>query len=160
MRAFILLLLMSAPAVAQMTETQAQALYQARDAERSRLWRARQYDKAVERLQEMAADPVLMAFTPIRTNVRYNLARGYSLLGKNVEALATLYQVLDEGPVDPAKIDNDAAFANVRRFAAFPEMVNANRKKWEARQRFWDSPAMHSAYRENLSEDERVAGLV
>jgi C-terminal processing protease CtpA/Prc len=111
-------------------------------------------------LQEMAANPGLMALSEIRLNVEYNLACGYSLAGKKVEALAMLRQAVEDMPIDPAMIERDADFANVRSLAAYGEIVNDARKRWEARKSFWDSPAMRTAYRENLSEDEKVAGLV
>jgi len=160
MRVVILLLLLAAPAAGQMSEKDARLLYQQRDAERGRLWRAGEYGKAVALLQAMAADPGLMAVPEIRGGVRYNLACGYSLVGKKVEALAMLRQVVDDGPIDPAQIERDPDFANIRSLAAYGEILNDDRKRWEARQRFWDSPAMRTPYRENLSEDERVAGLV
>jgi carboxyl-terminal processing protease len=160
MRVLILLLLMAAPGVSQMTEAEAQSLYQQREAERSRLWRTQQYDQAVAVLQEMSANSGLMANTQIRLNVRYNLACGYSLLGKKIEALVLLRQVVDEAAIDPAQIERDTDFANVRGMPAFGELLNADRKKWEGQKRLWDSPAMRTAYKENLSEDEKVAGLV
>ena len=96
MRVFILLLLLAAPGLAQMSEKEARSLYQRREAERSALWRAHEYDQAVALLQEMAANPGLMALSEIRLNVEYNLACGYSLAGKKVEALAMLRQAVED----------------------------------------------------------------
>ena len=160
MRLFLFLLLLAAPAMAQMSENDARLLYQQREAERSLLWRAKEYDKAVALLQDMAANPALMAISEIRLNLRYNLACGYSLIGKKVEALVVLRQVIDEMPIDPAKIERDSDFANVRTMPLYAVLLNEDRKKWEARRSFWDSPSMRTPYKESLSEDEKVAGLV
>jgi C-terminal processing protease CtpA/Prc len=156
MRVWIVLLLIASAGPAQ----DVQSLYQRREAERSRLWREKRYDEAVGVLQEMAADPALTAVPEIRANIWYNLACGYALTGKALESIAMLRRAIDEMAVDPAKLERDGDFANVRRVAAFAELMKVDRKKWEAQKRLWDSPAMRTPYRENLGEDEKVAGLV
>lgn len=106
-----------------MTQAQAQAWFQEREAERRRLWRTGQYEKAVELLQQAAANPWLVANTEMRRDVEFNLACGYSRLGKNIEALAMLRRLVDDAATDPAKIERDADFANVRTLAAFAQIL-------------------------------------
>lgn len=65
MQLFILLFLLVASGVTQISQNDARLLYQQRDTERSRLWRAGQYDKAMALLQEMSANPALLAVTEI-----------------------------------------------------------------------------------------------
>jgi len=66
MRLFILLFLLVASGVTQISENDARLLYQQRDTDRSRLWRAGEYDKAMARLQEASANPALLAVTENR----------------------------------------------------------------------------------------------
>jgi C-terminal processing protease CtpA/Prc len=160
MRVFIVFFLLAGAAAAQTTEAQVQAWYQEREAERSRLWRTKQYDQAVELLQQMAANPAVITKWELGLNVKYNLACGYSLAGKKVEALAILRQLVSDAAIDPTKIERDSDFANIRALAAYGEVLTDARKKWEAQKRFWDSPVMMTPYRENLSEDEKLEGLM
>jgi C-terminal processing protease CtpA/Prc len=125
-----------------------------------KLWQEKQWDKAVPILQEVLATPAMMQIPEIRFDARYDLACGYSLLGQKEKSLALLREIVADTGVDPTQIENDTDFDNIRSEPAYKEILAAARPRWEAKNRLWDSPAMHTAFKENLSEEEKIAGLV
>jgi C-terminal processing protease CtpA/Prc len=162
MKIWILLLLFGAlplSAQAPMSESEARSLYQTRNEEIQRLWREKKWDKAVPILQEIVAMPAMMRIPEIRFDARYNLACGYSLLGQKEKSLALLLEVVADTLVDPAQIEHDTDFDNIRSEPAYKEIFATARARWEAQNRFWDSSALGTPFKENLTEDEKVGGL-
>jgi C-terminal processing protease CtpA/Prc len=142
-----------------MSESEARSLYETRNKEIQRLWREKQWDKAVPILEEIVAMPAMMRVPEIRFMARYNLACGYSLLGQKQKSLALLREIVADTVVDPAQIEHDTDFDNIRSEPAYKEILAGARPRWEAQNRFWDSPAMDAPFKENLTEDEKIAGL-
>jgi C-terminal processing protease CtpA/Prc len=162
MKLWSLLLLFGAlPLLAQapMSESEARSFYETRNKEIQRLWREKQYDKAVPILEEIVAIPAMMRIPEIRFDARYNLACGYSLLGQKEKSLTLLREIVADTVVDPTQIEHDTDFDNIRSEPAYKEILAAARPRWEAQNRFWDSPALNTAFKENLTEDEKIAGL-
>jgi len=162
MKIWSLLLLFGAlPLLAQapMSEPEARSLYDTRNKEIQRLWREKQWDKAVPILQEIVAMPAMMRVPEIRFDARYNLACGYSLLGQKEKSLALLREIVADTVVDPTQIERDTDFDNIRSEPAYKEILAAARARWEAQNRFWDSPTLGTPFKENLTEDEKIAGL-
>ncbi len=162
MKIWSLVLLFGAlPLLAQapMSEADARSLYETRNKEILRLWHEKQWDKAVPILQEIVAMPVMMRIPDIRFDARYNLACGYSLLGQKQKSLALLREIVADTAIDPGQIERDSDFDNIRPEPGYKEILAAARPRWEAQNRFWDSPALGTPFKENLSEDEKIAGL-
>jgi C-terminal processing protease CtpA/Prc len=162
MKIWSLLLLFGAlPLLAQapMSESEARSLYETRNKEIQRLWREKQWDKAVPILQEIVAMPAMMRVPEIRFDARYNLACGYSLLGQKEKSLALLREIVADTVVDPTQFERDTDFDNIRSEPAYKEILASARPRWEAQNRFWDSPALGTPFKENLTEDEKIAGL-
>jgi C-terminal processing protease CtpA/Prc len=142
-----------------MSETEARALYETRNKERQKLWSEKQWDKAVSLLEEVVATPAMMRIPEIRFSARYDLACGYSLLGQKEKSLTLLREIVAETVVDPAQFEGDTDFNNIRAEPAYKEILAAARTRWDRQNRFWDSPALRTPYQENLTDDEKVAGL-
>lgn len=162
MRFFLVLLLAGAASVMAQpgSDADVRATYQQREMERERLWKAKDYDKAAALLEEMTGDAAMMRISDIRLNVRYNLACAYSLAGRKEKALGLLREIIRESAMDPSQVERDTDFDNIRAEPDYKELIAAARAKWEAQNRFWNSPAMQTKYQENLGEDEKIAGLV
>ena len=157
----LLLLFGALPLLAQapMTEAEARSLYETRNKEILKLWQEKRWDKAVPILQEIVATPAMMQIPEIRFDARYDLACGYSLLGQKEKSLALLREMVADTGVDPTQVEQDSDFDNIRSEPAYKEILAAARPRWEAQNRFWDSPALGTPFKENLTEDEKVAGL-
>jgi C-terminal processing protease CtpA/Prc len=162
MKIWSLLLLFGAlPLLAQapMSEPEARALYETRNKEIERLWHEKQWDKAVPILQEIVAMPAMMRIPQIRFDARYNLACGYSLLGQKEKSLALLREIVADTVFDSTQIERDTDFDNIRSAPGYKEILAAARLRWEAQNRFWDSPSLGTPFKENLTEEEKIAGL-
>jgi carboxyl-terminal processing protease len=89
----------------------------------------------------------------------YNAACGFSLAGKKSESFDLLEQLLERGLTVTESLKKDDDFNNLRadpRWAPLLERFEERQKRQAA---FWNSPSLKTAFRESLSEDEKVAGL-
>jgi C-terminal processing protease CtpA/Prc len=156
-----LILAAALPLVAQpqLSESEARSLYERRNAEVHQLWPKKEWTKAAAILEEMSANPALMKISEVELDVRYNLACAYSLLNEKEKALTILRGLTASRPMNPEQIESDSDFQNIRNEPAYKELVASVRKVWTVRDRFWNSPAMATPYQENISEDEKIAGL-
>lgn len=89
----------------------------------------------------------------------YNAACAHALAGDKEKALAELRQAIDAGFLDAGHASQDADLAGLRADPRFPPLIEQMRRKHDLEARLYDSDALASPYRENLSEDEKVAGL-
>ncbi len=143
----------------QLWESEARVLYERRNAEVHQLWPKKEWAKAATILEEMSANPALMKIPEVKLDVRYNLACAYSLLGQKEKAVVTLREITASRPMNPEQIEGDSDFNNIRSEPAYKELLASVRKVWEVKDRFWNSPAMVTPYKENITEDEKIAGL-
>jgi C-terminal processing protease CtpA/Prc len=143
----------------QLSESELRSLYERRNAEVHQLWPKKEWVKAAGILEEMSANSGLMQIPEIAMDVRYNLACAYSLLNQKEKALATLRALAVSGPMNPEQVESDSDFTNIRNEPAYKEWLASIRKVWQVKDRFWNSPAMTTPYRENITEDEKIAGL-
>jgi C-terminal processing protease CtpA/Prc len=124
-------------------------------AEFQRLHDQKQFEKALPILQELDADPRLERFEVARVNVLYDLAGVCSLLARKDEAVAYLGRLLDAGFINYDYMTKDADFDNVRQDPRFTRLLG----EMKARSSFWAGDALSTPYREDIPEDEKVAGL-
>ena len=143
----------------QPSERELRSLYERRNAEVQQLWPKKEWVKAAGILEEMTANFELMQIPEIEMDVRYNLACAYSLLNQKEKALATLRALTASRPMNPEQIESDSDFTNIRNEPAYKELLASDRKVWQVKDRFWNSPAMTTPYRENITQDEKIAGL-
>lgn len=92
-----------------------------------------------------------------RLNIYTDLAEAYAIQGQTDKSLEYLRKALAEAPV-PAIADyceHAKAFDVLRDNAEFRRLVS----EFRLYESFWDSPALKTPYRENLSDAEKIAGL-
>ena len=146
-------------AQAQLSENEARSLYERRNLEVHQLWPKKEWAKAAAILEEMSANSAMMKIPEVALDVRYNLACAYSLLAQKEKSLSLLREITTARPMNPEQIESDSDFTNLRNEPAYKELLASVRKVWDVKNRFWNSPAMASPYKENISEDEKIAGL-
>ncbi|MGZ3183408.1 MAG: S41 family peptidase [Telluria sp.] len=140
-RLLILALFAAFGQAAHAGQQEATQAYQARDYPRAAALYLAAYD------QERAVDDL------------YNAACSYALAGDAERALATLRRAMDAGFLNADQAAHDSDFAALGpdpRWTALLAEMGARRDR-EAK--LFDSPALDTPYAENISEDEKVAGL-
>jgi len=123
--------------------------------ETSELWKQKKIKEGVAILENLSAKPNIRDVEGAWVAIQYTLAGGYSLLGENERALAALSEAIAAGFSDIGQILSDTDLDHLRpdsRFAA----ILANLKMTNY---LWESPAFQSLYKDNLSDDEKIAGL-
>ena len=96
----------------------------------------------------------------------YNAACSFALAGKIEEAFNYLEQSIAHGYADDEHIKKDSDLDSLRSDARWQIVINkaeSKRREIESafynQKTFWDNPALNTSYKENLSEDEKIAGL-
>jgi carboxyl-terminal processing protease len=92
-------------------------------------------------------------------DVFYNAACSFALAGKKEEAIANLTQAINRGYFNSEHLQQDSDLNSLHddaRWKTLIEKSNANGKMQKA---LWDGAALSTPFRENLSDDEKVAGL-
>ena len=92
-----------------------------------------------------------------RADVLVDLAKANALLGRKAEAIDFLRQRFAENSRGSivTEMRERRVFENIRQEPAFKELL----AKFDATARLRDNIALQTPYRENLTEDEKVAGL-
>lgn len=113
--------------------------------------------KEYERSAQLYAEAIRLGAR--EANDFYNAACSAALAGRKDEAFVYLARALDAGYANAEHLQKDSDLTGLRadpRWRPLVEKAESNRKAQQAR---WNSPAMKTPYRENLSDDEKVAGL-
>jgi C-terminal processing protease CtpA/Prc len=121
----------------------------------NRLWQEHEIEKAVAIPEELATHEELPALGQAWSSTLYNLACGYSLLGRKDEAVSNLRKAVKAGFADVDHLGRDPDLDGIRAMPGFVEIVRG----LEASARLWENPALNTPYREDLSWQEKVAGL-
>ena len=99
----------------------------------------------------------------------YNIACFYALAEKPNDAFLYLNQAVSRGFLNVAHIQKDPDLDSLRGDARWQKVIEKIEKAeakikeqqtafWNKKE-FWDNPALRIPYRENISEDEKIAGL-
>jgi carboxyl-terminal processing protease len=123
-------------------EAEAMAAYDARDYQRC----AKVYAQLGER-------------TPDDPEKPYLAARCFARLGQKAEPFEQLGRALDRGFVDVDQLLKDADLAGLHGDARWMPLVERMRARLRRHELMWKNPVFKSPYRENLGEDDKVAGL-
>ena len=150
------ILSLTIPAHAQSTTTQGdlERRLEEKVAELNKLEAAKDVHGATRVLDELYVLPGLSERTDVWIQVLYGLATHHAQLGDHERALGFLEEAVSRG-LDPAQLEQDADLADVLadpRFAPIVQRLRAARPPWA-------SPALRTAYRDSLGDDERLAGL-
>lgn len=92
-------------------------------------------------------------------NFYYNAACSFALAGNKDEAFKSLQSAIDGGYLNAQQIRSDRDFESLRGDGHWPVVLarlDAAIKRNDLR---WNTPALNTPYRENISEDEKIAGL-
>jgi carboxyl-terminal processing protease len=120
-----------------------------------KLLQERQTEEAVLVMETLTDMPGLDGEEDIWVSLQYNLACGHSLLGDTDAAIACLRQATDAGWANARHMRADTDLDNIRDDPRYTEIL----AKLDAIQRFWDNEFLSSPYAEDISADEKVAGL-
>ncbi|MEO0557822.1 MAG: S41 family peptidase [Bacteroidota bacterium] len=89
----------------------------------------------------------------------YNAACAFALSGNTEQAFRHLELAAEFGFTNADLLKRDTDLDSLREDARWPGVVAEFEETAARAQRFWDSPAIPTPYSENLSVDEKVAGL-
>jgi hypothetical protein len=93
-----------------------------------------------------------------RLNIEIDLAQAYALQGNKAKAFEYLRKVVAEAPI-PSLADflgRQKAFDSIRDDPEFGTILSG----FHVFDPLWDSPALKTPYKENLSDAEKLAGAV
>ncbi|MBD3337320.1 MAG: hypothetical protein GF355_17545 [Candidatus Eisenbacteria bacterium] len=119
------------------------------------LWQQEDYATAIEVLNRLAALPGVQEFQEAWRGIHYNLACAFALLGQTEESVASLQDAVEAGYSNVDHLASDPDLEAIRsdpRYAAIVSELRAVYPRWE-------SPVFQTPYGEDLSLDEKVAGL-
>jgi C-terminal processing protease CtpA/Prc len=119
------------------------------------LWGQKKIDQAVAVLEELRQTDGIKDLKDAWIGVLYNLACGYSLLGQKDRALSYLNEAVESGFDALGQVMRDSDLAAIRDDARFIPIL----AKLKMRAMAWDDPVFETQYRENLSAEEKLAGL-
>jgi len=106
-------------------------------------------------LEQLAARPNADRLEGYWETLLYNLACGHALLGNLDTALFYLERAVESGYDDLEFFQHDPDLDDIREHPRFQEIL----RQLQARQLFWENPFFETPYRENISEEEKQAGL-
>lgn len=129
--------------------------FQAKWEEWHRLYADGQIKDAVAILEELRTTEGIQDMGQAWMGVVYNLACGYSLLGDREKALAFLGDAINAGYNDYEHLQKDSDFDNIRDTEEFEQLCH----RAQLRSQFWNNRFLGTEYQEDISVDEKVAGL-
>lgn len=111
--------------------------------------------KANQILEEIVRTVPLEQKTDARVGIYYDMTCNYALLGDSKKALVSLKKVIESGYANSNHIKNDSDLKCIRENEEFIKIVN----DLESKGRLWKNPFIETPFKENISEDEKIAGL-
>ncbi len=119
------------------------------------LWQQGDFTKAIPILEELRTYPKTQEMDWAWQAVLYNLACGYSLLDQKEKAVDFLRGAVEAGYGDFKHMESDTDLDNIRSTEGYKQIAASVKR----RQEFWENSFINTPYEENLSDDEKVAGL-
>jgi carboxyl-terminal processing protease len=92
-------------------------------------------------------------------DVFYNAACSFALAGKKEEAIAYLTQSISHGFFDSEHMQKDSDLDSLHDDARWKTLIEKSNVNGKVQKSLWDGAALSTPFRENLSDDEKVAGL-
>ena len=153
----VLVLLLPIPAIAQSDSPEADfpSHVQQQFQEVDQLWQVGEIEKAVTILEELATHDELRMLGWAWRNTLYNLACGYALLGRRDQALRHLREATEAGFANVKHLEEDSDLDSIRTMPGFLDLL----RKLKAFEGLWESAPLNTPYREDLSWEEKIAGL-
>jgi len=116
-------------------------------------WNAKDYLRAAEQYEKA------YAIDPSISEISYALACAYAMAGKTDLAFAWLEKSFKAGYIKPDQIKNDSDLVTLHADARWAKYLGQMQTQVKRDARLWDSEVWKSSYEEQLSEDQRIAGL-
>jgi len=129
--------------------------------EAERLGEQEEWGQMVQLLDELRDIPGMLESDWRRLRILYGLATWHTQLGQKQEALSCLREIVESGisrTIWPGMADQLQKQEQFEPLWEEPEFKGLM-AKLTAHRRFWENPAFDTAYREDISEDEKMAGL-
>ena len=120
-----------------------------------RLWQEKQYQQAVQLLEQLLQVPGMQDSEQFRGQLSYDLACTYAKMGERDNAFTYLKQAVASGLLTSDFIRQDPDIAAIRDDVRFAQII----VQLESAEKLCEGAALATPYRENISEDEKVAGL-
>lgn len=158
-RLFTFVVLALCAVQAQVDECGFRKLLNKNTAEAQQLYERKDYAQSVVLLEQLRGNPKLAQTEDKGVGVLYNLACNYSLLGDKQNALKVLSESVAAGLAAADQMQQDSDFANIRQEPEYKTLLAVVEARNKVQQTFWNSPALHTKYRDDLTEDEKIAGL-
>ena len=151
------LLFLSVPAVSQQdnSKLKLEQFVQARMTGVAEAWQQNDIQKAIELLDELYRNPGLDHTGLAWVNIVYNLTCAHSLLHQADEAIRYLGETVDAGFADYDHVVKDSDLDFLRGDVRFQKLLS----RLKPLGTFWDNPFFGTPYKENISDDEKLAGL-
>ncbi len=92
-------------------------------------------------------------------DVLYNAACSLALAGKTEDAFAHLQQLAQRGYFNADHLKQDTDLNSLHGDARWQSLVQKVTANAQAQKQLWDNPALKTPYKENLSDEEKIAGL-
>jgi C-terminal processing protease CtpA/Prc len=127
--------------------------------EAQQLYNRKEYAQSVELLEQLRRDPNLVQSDDKGVSVLYDLACIYSLLREKDKALKALGEAVTAGFVNPDQMRDDSDLNNIRQEPEYKKLFAEVEARNKAQVAFWSGAALNTKYRDNLTEDEKIAGL-
>ncbi len=96
---------------------------------------------------------------PTQSSAAYNAACCHALMGDSKAALSCLERAVQAGFTDADNAAKDTDLEPLHSDARWPGLLDRMRTRKRREAAFWQSPALASDYKDQLTEDERIAGL-
>lgn len=118
-------------------------------------WQRNDIEKALGLLDELYRKPGLDHSGMTWVNILYNLTCAHSLLHNADAAIKLFAEVVDAGYADYDHALKDSDLDFIRGDLQFQKLLS----RLKPLGAFWDNPFFGTPYKENLSDDEKLAGL-
>lgn len=94
-----------------------------------------------------------------KPDLLYNAACGFALGGNTDQAWSALERAIGAGFEDLPGLVQERDLESLHEDARWRTLLDRIERSVSVRRDFWDSPAMRTPFAENLSDDEKIAGL-
>jgi carboxyl-terminal processing protease len=159
-RILVSLLLLLCAAQAQETRSSFDKLVEVDSTKVEQLYRQKDYAGAAALVEVLHHNPQFLFLSQDkRINLLYSLAALYSLAGDKAKALDALKEAVDAGLSQTDLMTEGDNLSNIRTEDRFKELFAEVEARNKVEDTLWKSPALHSEYHPDLTEDEKVAGL-
>lgn len=92
-------------------------------------------------------------------NNAYNAACSFALFGDNENGFKYLKKSIDLGYSNVSHMKRDSDLNSMHTDARWQKIIDEANARNKARKEFWESPALLTPYKKDISEDEKIAGL-